>query len=69
MNCSVCLSPSKGDLCADCMKRRSVVRPASAYLVQRAARRLMRLAARADPERVEHLEEWIDSGRAVRGRW
>lgn len=69
MNCSICSAPSTSDLCPGCKVKRVVVRPASRFLVSRAARRSMELASDADGRQGEGLIEYIVSGYGTGRRW
>lgn len=70
MICPVCTTPvESGELCAGCAAKTTVVRPASRFLVDRAARKSLRLASRVDVEGGEALVDFtIDSQTAGR-RW
>lgn len=68
MTCPVCSEPSTGDLCASCTAKTSRIRPAGKFLVDRAARRTMRLASGLDaPE--TGLVDYTISGYPAGRRW
>lgn len=66
MTCSICSAPATGDLCEACQARRVIVRPASRFLVDRAARRTMRIAVAAGSEA---LIESMIVGSAAGRKW